>query len=74
MSNNPCTKCGKPGIPGLIQGVGKCQYHWNVGAFGKEWADQVEQDRHSVVADLLREAMPHLPGELQRRVRAALEG
>jgi len=24
--------------------------------------------------DLLREAMPHLPGELQRRVRAALEG
>jgi hypothetical protein len=36
-----CTVCGKPSIPGLIAGCGKCQYHWNVGVFGKEWADKV---------------------------------
>lgn len=39
MTNNPCTKCGKPGIPGLIDGAGKCQYHWNEGVWGKAWAD-----------------------------------
>lgn len=38
--SNPRTECGKPGIPGLIKGAGKCQYHWNVGAYGKEWADK----------------------------------
>lgn len=37
---NPCTLCGKPGIPGLIRGSGKCQYHWNAGTFGKAWADK----------------------------------
>lgn len=42
MSNNQCTICGKPGIPGLIRGAGKCQYHWNVGAYGQEWADECE--------------------------------
>ena len=38
---NPCTICGKPGIPGLIRGAGKCQYHWNAGVWGKEYADRV---------------------------------
>lgn len=41
-TNNPCTICGQPGVPGLIAGQGKCQYHWNVGAFGKLWADHCE--------------------------------
>jgi len=38
---NPCTICGEPGIPGLIRGAGKCQYHWNAGVWGKEYADRV---------------------------------
>lgn len=42
-ANNPCTKCGKPGIPGLIQGNGKCQYHWTEGVWGKAWADECEK-------------------------------
>lgn len=37
--NNACTLCGKPGIPGLIRGAGKCQYHWNLGVYGPEAAD-----------------------------------
>ncbi|CAB5514476.1 hypothetical protein ACOTHJ_15885 [Achromobacter xylosoxidans] len=41
-TKNPCTLCGKPGIPGLIAGAGKCQYHYNVGQFGREWADRVK--------------------------------
>jgi hypothetical protein len=32
--NNACTLCGRPGIPGLIRGAGKCQHHWNLGAYG----------------------------------------
>lgn len=32
--NNPCTLCGAVGIPGLIRGAGKCQAHWNNGAYG----------------------------------------
>ncbi len=47
MTRNPCTICGKPGIPGLRAGQGKCQYHWNVGAFGKLWADKIEADKAS---------------------------
>lgn len=39
---NPCTVCGKPGIPGLVAGAGKCQYHWNVGAYGQAWADEAQ--------------------------------
>lgn len=42
-TKNPCTLCGKPGIPGLIAGAGKCQYHWNAGVWGKAWADEVER-------------------------------
>ena len=38
---NKCTLCGAKSIPGLKKDNGKCQYHWNVGAFGKEWADKV---------------------------------
>lgn len=48
-TNNPCTQCGKPGIPGLIRGAGKCQYHWNVGSFGQEWADLIEQERRATI-------------------------
>ncbi len=38
-----CTKCDKPSIPGLINGCGKCQYHWNEGVWGKEWADRLSK-------------------------------
>jgi hypothetical protein len=38
-----CTLCDKPSIPGLVRGRGKCQYHWNVGVWGKEWADEVQK-------------------------------
>ena len=39
--NNPCTICGKPGIPGIIRGAGKCQYHWAAGVWGKAYADSL---------------------------------
>lgn len=41
-----CTipKCGKKSIAGLHKGHGKCQYHWNVLLYGKEWADHVAHD------------------------------
>ena len=42
-----CTICKEPSIPGLVKGRGKCQYHWNVGAFGQAWADRVEKDKQS---------------------------
>lgn len=44
MAKQVCTECGEPSLPGLIQGAGKCQYHWNVGAYGKDWADKVRAD------------------------------
>jgi hypothetical protein len=37
----PCIVCGKLSLPGFAKGTGKCQYHWNIQAFGKEWADEV---------------------------------
>jgi hypothetical protein len=40
-----CTLCEKPSISGLIRGRGKCQYHWNLGCWGKDWADKVRQDQ-----------------------------
>lgn len=45
--NNACTICGKPGIPGLIPGAGKCQYHWNLGMYGQEAADRARVVRLS---------------------------
>jgi hypothetical protein len=36
-----CVHCDKPSIPGLKPGPGLCQYHWNVAAYGREWADDV---------------------------------
>lgn len=47
MKPNPCTVCGKPGIPGLVQGCGKCQYHWNADLWGKHWADAVEAQKQA---------------------------
>ncbi len=43
-TKNPCTICGKPGLTGLKRGQGKCQYHWNAGVWGKDWADKVAQN------------------------------
>lgn len=39
-----CTLCDQPSLPGLLQGHGKCRYHWNLGNWGKEWADRVERE------------------------------
>lgn len=44
MKAQVCTICGKRSIPGLIRGQGKCQYHWDAGAFGKKWADKVHKE------------------------------
>lgn len=49
-----CTVCGKPSIPGLKKGKGKCQYHWDVGAFGQEWADKVRKEAE----DFMKGAKP----------------
>lgn len=40
-----CTKCPKSSIPGLILGAGKCQYHWNAGVWGEDWANLVQQSQ-----------------------------
>lgn len=42
MKRQKCTipGCGDDSVPGLIRGHGKCQYHWDVGAFGQQWADE----------------------------------
>jgi len=42
-TKNPCTICGEPGIPGIYKGMGKCQYHWNEGVFGKKVADEAKK-------------------------------
>ncbi len=44
-SAQKCTVCGRRSVPGLLAGAGKCQYHYNVGQFGKSWADYVEANR-----------------------------
>jgi len=30
--------CGQPSIPGLVTGVGLCQFHWDSGNWGLAWA------------------------------------
>lgn len=47
MARPTCTECDKPSLPGFVPGTGKCQYHWNVQAYGKEWADKVKADSES---------------------------
>ena len=37
-----CQKCENPSVPGLVSGVGLCQYHYNEKMWGKEWADKVD--------------------------------
>jgi hypothetical protein len=44
MKTQKCTLCDLPSIPGLKRGHGKCQYHWDRGVWGKEWADKVRAD------------------------------
>ena len=55
-TTNTCTVCGKPSIPGLHRGSGKCQYHWNAMLWGKEWADWVEKTRGA--ADAVKGRQP----------------
>lgn len=43
--NNKCTICGGKGIPGLIRGAGKCQYHWDLECYGREWVDKCHPER-----------------------------
>ena len=35
--------CAAPSVAGLQRGAGKCQYHWNAGVWGREWADHVRR-------------------------------
>jgi len=46
---NPCTICGKPGIPGLLRGQGKCQEHWTAGVWGQAWADKVHKPKERLI-------------------------
>jgi len=43
-TKNFCTVCGAPGIPGLKKGNGKCQFHWNAGNWGADWAEKIKQE------------------------------
>lgn len=45
-TKNPCTKCGAPGLPGLIPGAGKCQRHWNLGVWGYDASESMGYMRH----------------------------
>lgn len=36
-----CQHCDKKSIPGLVKGVGLCQYHYNKQMFGETWANYV---------------------------------
>ena len=58
--NNPCTICGAPGIPGLVQGAGKCRYHWNVEQYGEAWANHVRNQKP-------------IPAHLRDRIRALMK-
>jgi hypothetical protein len=40
-----CTVCGKPSLPGLTAGNGKCQFHWDAGVWGEAWAERAEAER-----------------------------
>jgi hypothetical protein len=40
-----CVHCPEQSIPGMRLGQGLCQYHWDVYAFGKAWADQVRAQK-----------------------------
>jgi hypothetical protein len=45
----PCS-CGKPSVPGLKPGQSLCQYHYNVAAFGKDWADRCRKEAEDFMA------------------------
>lgn len=74
MENNKCAICGKDGIPGLPRGAGRCQYHYNVAAFGKEWANKVEAGRKPPhVVRMIEKKSPHW-GETKKRYAITLNG
>lgn len=39
MKTQKCTLCDEPSLSGIKPGQGKCQYHWIMDIWGKEWAD-----------------------------------
>ena len=39
MGKQKCTKCESPSIPGLVNGQGKCPFHWAM-QWGLEWASR----------------------------------
>lgn len=39
-----CTKCDRASIPGLYDGCGKCQFHWDEGVWGTGWAARCNPD------------------------------
>jgi len=63
--DNLCTICGAPGIPGLVQGAGKCQYHWNVGQYGEAWANRIRDQKP---------IPPHLRGRIRALMKIAMAG
>lgn len=48
-----CTinNCPETSIPGMQPGCGKCQYHWNVGAYGVDWADRQREAERKAAQD-----------------------
>lgn len=42
----PCTKCHRQSISGLVKGQGLCPYHWCVAAYGDAWANQIYLPEH----------------------------
>ena len=40
VKKQPCSICGLPSVPGLKSGLGKCEWHWTAGNWGRQWALQ----------------------------------
>lgn len=74
MITTKCSICGADSIPGMYRLGGKCQYHYNVGQFGKEWADKVRAGTRPPHVVRLVEKKSHHWGETKKRYALTLNG
>jgi len=58
-----CKHCDEKSLPGLKITPGLCQYHWNAGIWGKEWADKCRTDAQGKKPKALGYNKPKMLGE-----------